>query len=776
MKPPIPVLILAAVLASFAGLASGQVFERPSLLSAAEIDLLDSASATHLENARRFLAEKQWEEAVDAIRRVMEGDAARYVKAGDPKNPDGFERFVPTREFCQWELAALSREAPAALVHYRKLVDPLAERWFRQGMADHDESLFLRVIEQAFASKWGDDALLRMGDLALQRGEYARARGYFRRIAPGLESEDASEANGGVAKDSQVAADLYPDTDLNLADIRARLVLVSLMEGSLARAKLALATLAKLHPAAEGQVGGRVGKYADILAAILLQAESWPPAKPTSDWLTLGGDTTRNGKATADVDIAGQPLWTVPLPKLRSDNDLIGSGRLRVADDMNGLLSYFPVVTDNSLLLRSDARGKSFITALDMVTGATQWRVEERRGLDTPEEPDDGPPLVSDAHAGLRRQVGVARYTMTIHGHKLFARIGTPVVAPSARKIDRLLVKDQAWILGLDLRSQGKPLDGFPLQPESNNWSFEGTPVADDGHLYVGMRRVEQGRCQMHLACFELLTTPSSVTAGSEGDTRNVGRMKWRTKLCSAATLGGGDIDELIPMLLSYDSGTLYCNTNQGVVAAVSASEGRVQWLMKYPRGEFRSNDPDNNESHFFRDLNPCLIAKDQILVAPTDCNRLFSLDRVTGRLNWATPPGLAADALHLLGATSSSLIASGDYLYWLDLQTGKLQTQFPPPAPQGPMFAAPSPRGIGRGLLAGEHVYWPTRENIYVFDQSPAKTERGLTARGIREIPLVPRGVTGGNLLIIGDKLIIAAGDKLALFGEAGPPRPPRD
>src|SRR5262245_6744221 len=112
-------LAAAAVLPT----ASAQIFDRSTVLSPADVDLLDATSATHLENSRRFLAEKQWEEAVDAIRRAMEGDPARFVRVPSARGelPEGFERLVPVREYCQWRLAALAGDAPEALAHYRAL-------------------------------------------------------------------------------------------------------------------------------------------------------------------------------------------------------------------------------------------------------------------------------------------------------------------------------------------------------------------------------------------------------------------------------------------------------------------------------------------------------------------------------------------------------------------------------------------------------------------------------------------------------------------------------
>src|SRR6478752_4663605 len=69
-------LLLATLIASR---LSAQVFERSISLPPAEIEQLDASSAAQLENARRFLAERQWDEAVEAIRRVHETEPTRLV-------------------------------------------------------------------------------------------------------------------------------------------------------------------------------------------------------------------------------------------------------------------------------------------------------------------------------------------------------------------------------------------------------------------------------------------------------------------------------------------------------------------------------------------------------------------------------------------------------------------------------------------------------------------------------------------------------------------------
>jgi hypothetical protein len=101
------------------------------------------------------------------------------------------------------------------------------------------------------------------------------------------------------------------------------------------------------------------------------------------------------------------------------------------------------------------------------------------------------------------------------------------------------------------------------------------------------------------------------------------------------------------------------------------------------------------------------------------------------------------------------------------------LLTQFPAGALGEAGQAAPSPRGLGRGTLAGDHVWFPTRESIFVFQQQPTRTDFGWQPKLVREIPLVPRGVTGGNLTIADGVLLIATGDRLVAFDEIGPKAP---
>jgi hypothetical protein len=784
--------LLALLLLGFPASLRAQGFSGGTPLPPAELQLLDSAGAAHLENARQLLAQQKWDEAVEAIRRVLENDSGRLIHIDTRTDTaagkdSSFRWHIPVREYCHWRLAALAWEAPPALVAYRQLVDPLAERWYRDALAKHQVALLRRVVDEAWASRWGDDAALALGDDALSRGDLVRARHWWERTGLGFVTREgqplwlivplptAPQVRERLDSPKRELGPYYPDSDLPPADVRARSILGAILSGHTERAQIELAWFRTLHAKDEGQIAGRRGNYVELLTQLQEQAKTWPPVAKPEHTRTYAATVERNGSFVSPPDPAGQPLWTTPLPRLPGDRDLIGAGRLRVADDGKSLASYFPVTWNNDVLVRADARGESYLAAFDLESGSQRWRLNYPRQASRDQEPpaDDGTlGEINDVHADLARHVGVARYSLTVHGDKAFARLGSPVTVPRSRRLERLLAKDQGWLIGVDLAADGKMLSGFPLRPESPEWSFEGAPIVHEGALYVAMRHVEGSRSQLHIACFELPTT-SLVVNDEDDNARPTGRLRFRTRIASAATLGGGNLDELSHVLLTAAHGQISCNTNGGAVGAVDAATGQLCWVVTYPRSAW--GDDSISGSPFFRDLNPCLASGSSLIVAPQDCEQLFALDLLSGRPRWQTPAGLASDATYLAGVRNGTLIAAGDRVYWFDAYRGHLLAQYPAGRNDSVTSAAASPRGLGQGVIAGDQFWWPTRESILVLAAEPPRLASGYAPALLRDIPLVPRGVTGGNLLIEGDRLLITGGTQLSIFGPQPPAKPSR-
>ncbi len=204
--------------------------------------------------------------------------------------------------------------------------------------------------------------------------------------------------------------------------------------------------------------------------------------------------------------------------------------------------------------------------------------------------------------------------------------------------------------------------------------------------------------------------------------------------------------------LLTLHRETLYFNTNAGAVAALSARDGRIQWVSLYPR-VLRGNLL-NREPFADRDLVPCLYDRGTLLVAPSDSPRILALDAANGQVLWQTGSEVD-DVVHLLGVAGDYLIASGHKLYWIGLkgpERGRIKIALPDGGEH---------LGYGRGILAGDSIWWPTREKILLFATRSARLKK--------EIPLAPRRVTGGNLLVANGQMLVATGTELVALGARG-------
>src|SRR5262249_54984311 len=151
------------------------------------------------------------------------------------------------------------------------------------------------------------------------------------------------------------------------------------------------------------------------------------------------------------------------------------------------------------------------------------------------------------------------------------------------------------------------------------------------------------------------------------------------------------------------------------------------------------------------RDLNPAVVHENRVIVAPSDAHAIFAFDAASGRLLWKTEP-IADDVKlsHLLGVARGRLVATGDRVLLFDVRTGKLVSTWPDNK---------SLEGYGRGLLAGDRIYWPTRTEIQVLDQAT-----GLLSEP--PIRLQETYQTSGGNLVAGDGyLIVAQTDGLVVF-----------
>lgn len=664
-----------------------------------EVDRADSGVERALEQARSQAAAGQWNEAIDAYTRVLEGSGNKLLAVTD-------RRFVSARDYVQMQIAALPPEGRAA---YRQRVDPLARKWYLEGVEARDRRRLRQVVEHALMSSWGDNALLALGEIALESGDYASARAYWERIVP-------YEPPPGQPR-SWLAV---PDTDLDLAAVRARLVLTSILEGSTARAKDELAALTKLHPTARGRIGGTEKNYVEALSALLAESGTWPPVPRDPDWPTFAGSPQRN-RAAEPADDVGQVAWRVKLPRAPTpDAAMFGPvPPRRVADDRAAPLSYHPIVVGNVVLVAAQTE----ILAFDLQTGKPTWQHDSptiyRDELDPASLAALNPPSALD----------LPRFTLTARNGLLLARMGT---AAGGRREEAAVGLRLSSVVGLDLRSEGSA-QFRPIVAEAG-WTFEGTPVSDGSCFYVAMRRHEI-QAQLYVGCFDCET----------------GRQRWRQFVCGADTPAGSRFAENANNLLTLDRDAVYYNTNAGAVAALATADGRPLWTTLYPR--VTTGDVLRPPLHRGRDLVPCLYDRGTLYVAPADSRRVLAIDAATGQILWETDRDLD-DAVHLLGVCDDTLIAAGDRLYWIEV-AGADRRKVKYTWPDAPSSEARL--GHGRGVLAGNTLWWPTRERLILFD--------GRTGAVKKDLDLTRHNVRGGNLVLVPGRLLIAGGEELTAF-----------
>jgi hypothetical protein len=726
---------LAAVMASAQPLQFRATVEARRELSPPQVDLVSSATENRLEQVRALAADKNWDEAIDILQQLAAEESSRVVELSDG-------RFVPLRTYCHLQFARMPADA---LAEYRRRVDPLAERWYLDGLANRNEQLLTRVVGELFCSSWGDEALLVLGELALERGNYAAARRSWEQISP-LLRDPVGRPLWLALRDIDVGARwpqierrwrerpkpptwlAYPDSNLDLAGVRARLVLASVRAGDLDRAALELDVFRRLHPNAAGRFGGQDGPYVEALERLIAAAKDWPSSPRDVQWETFAGAPTRSPAAPKLGPIIG-PNWAAPVqltgnqiarrnPRrarvLLGPLVLVEKQRQPAARETQRTLSCFPVVSHGHVLFSDGGqiRAVDFATGLAALTGARARNAED--SFDSRE---------MTVH-------GVPHHTLTIAEGVVYGRIGPAATT----RLDSARTASGDRLIGLDLSREG--LLVFRKDPEEKTWAFDGVPVSDGRRLFVAMR---QGDITPHafVACFD-------AASGSQ---------LWRTPIGAAESLAGGLGDEITHNLLTLAGDRLYFNSNLGLVAALDTNDGSICWLRRYDRGPSQPGADGSAEPlHFSRDPSPCLYHEGLVIVAPADTPNIFALDAVTGQTVWTTDR--LPDVLHLLGIVRRNLIVSGNRLAALDVLSGELKFVWPESQQAGL-------RGMGRGLVAGDEVFWPTRNEIYVIHAMTGGQSRS-------PIPLDTISDAGANLAAAHGRLVVAGPDMLTVFGPA--------
>jgi outer membrane protein assembly factor BamB len=661
---------------------------------------------SRLKLADALAAQKKWPEAVDEYQRLLNsaGDALVPADAGK-EELSASRRSVQLRRLCHARLAALP---PEGLEVYRGRVDLQARRWLQQGIAQQDAEALRRVVDEAFCSRAGDQTLDLLGDLAFARGDFARARSWWRLLArPASEADPDRKPRRGEL--------LFPDPKIDVARVRAKQVLACLFEDDRAAAEAELQAFRALHQKASGHLAGRDGNYVTTL-------QEWLRRPPLS--AQYGQWPTFAGRASRQRDLpelpprrlwADGPTWRVRLgsgEKVAPD----GPDRLAPSAALARRLAFHPVIVGDRVLV-ADVRQ---VTAFDLPTGALVFRYDLKT--------DGGHGAGGAARLPAEPDV---RYTLTAADGRVYVCLGAP--ADRARKGDSFLVC-------LDLRDgdPGQKRERWAVQakdPAGGPAFFEGAPVVDAGRVYVALSRSDAGRTRTAVVCFDAET----------------GASRWRQEVCEVPEPPGQESPRPGRHLLTLTGPLLVYCSQAGAVVALDARAGKPAWGVRYP-----SRGPTPAEGAAApRDQAPAVYADSRLFVAPRDSNRVFCLDPESGRTLWERD-GIAV--VELLGCSRGRLVfttpqgcralgarSGSDADGWVQPVEGKLP-------------------GFGRGLLAGGWVLWPVRDARLPLRALNVETGQQRRGEDVLE-PTQLRQIRPGNLAFGEGCLVVAGVEELACY-----------
>jgi cellulose synthase operon protein C len=698
-----------------------------------------SSAERLLRNAASQAAGGQWSEALNLYQRVINqyGDTVAEAPPEDGPLAPGADRtrtdsrlYVDAREYCQRRIAALPAEARAL---YRNRVDPQAERWFQDGSKTRDRDLLRKVVDQAFCSSWGDDALELMGDLAFQDGQIAEALLCYRRLVPDF----AGEAPGLM----------HPDPSIDLARVAAKILLCRAALGETPPSPDDLKTFRARYPKAEGVFAGRDGLLADSLSAALEQDRLAAPTPFDSRWPTLGGGPTRT-RIAPKAFLVGSFMWKVQLKEVRINQtqaDQFGMGggrRMPYAPQNVGAdrqLAYHPIVLGDQALVCDQSQ--VFSIPLNIHEKGESGGPSDLRSIKLWE-------TVKSDMQDARSSAGMPRFTLTAAGDRVFARLGppggrgsNPISSSSLIAVRKSTEGKLLWRkTPMEILSSSQRAGQATFLP-----AFEGTPVADLRAVYVAMT-LAGPMTATYVVCLDAET----------------GVVRWMKKVGEAAipadnALGGAfGAVEIGHRLLTLDGPTVYYQTNLGAVVALEAATGSVRWIATYPSQDFNVERPAGSPRPTRRDLNPAVVHEGLVIVAPDDAAALFAFHAASGRLAWKCADPKVSAIVHVLGVAKGRLIATGDQVFSINVKTGKVESYWPDGS--GAMS------GFGRGLMAGNYIYWPTKDYIHILDQNT-----GARAADQESIKLSTYGLVGGNLAM-GEGYLVIAGLDLNTIGNHPP------
>jgi outer membrane protein assembly factor BamB len=668
---------------------------------------------------------ERWDQVMTEYERFLRDSSDVLVPMSESLAP--LSSTVPAIQVRRLAHEKLATLPPSLLEAYRRRVDGQALKLLREGQLHHDPAPLRKLVDEMFCSRFGENALDVLGDLAFEKGQFTEAMFWWSQLAAPLEAGSSVETEPWPQ---------FPKATIDPALPRAKQILARLFLGQTGAAERDLKVFRSRHGEARGRLAGRSGVLADLLGDVLRQAKERKLFQPEPSWTSFAGGNMREHPLAEALPArlwADGPTWRRPLPgKKETHSSRKLGGHPQPA--------FHPLIVDDQVLLADAAAVYSF----DQLTGEPLWTYDLKgAGLQVPA------PLDPNHPADLAPQ-----YTLTAHGGKVFVRLGQQAaryVGESDRGFNYIICLDLIPQPG-GKRELWRVAEQRPLK-EIGGTLFEGAPLVVEDRVYVALTKFAGQRTQTSIACYD---------AGS-------GRLRWIKEVCEAieaeAPVGGEAPPRARHHLLTMAGGQLVYCSHSGSIVAVDPWSGRRLWGLRYPRRGRVLADGSLPP----RGLAPCVFHDNRLYVAPQDSDTLFCLDPDSGLIVWERP---GVEVVHLLGVARQRLfLQTPQGLRAVNAGTGTDDIGWQQPA----VGKLPS---LGRGLLMGEWVLWPTQEPVSTQNplEPPAMTTRALCqsdgsqdgADGSYYEATQLQGLVAGNLAYAHGCLVVAGTDELAVYVDA--------
>jgi outer membrane protein assembly factor BamB len=731
------------------------------------------ASSEVLRAFQRFealAADGNWSDALDTLDAIEAEHAAALVEAPaanhGPGRLDGdsWKRYETVASRVARSIAAFS---PAGRREYERRVEGTAARLLADGEQKLDRKALARVANEFGASREAERALLLLGELALERGDYAASRRWWNRLHPlvvgprglpcgvelaGIDPRVTPEtlAQRWTQLERPASGEVVSDPLGSAAEALSRLCVVSIREGDLDRAATELRLLDALDPNAVGRLAGRERPLAEGLREMIDAGASQTAMRlgPLRGWQWSRRIPMKAPAAGGTQLAVAQRMFQVdPFGRMR----VLNTGRQAAAADAPLPGAWAVAVGD--LVIAADAAGAIAARLLDgePIDAAIpkEWRPAKPGA---PADPRDfrmaiggvGARVIVNGQLFINGQpIGVAQGNAGTGGGVL---PGVPREAPVASRgvlyfrqqraprrvavgFPNLAVRES--LVGIDLARDGKVVfDASPYAdgaPSETIRQFVGPPLVSGDRLWV-LLAARELRPRLELACYSL--------AG--------GRLLWSTPLGSGQPAGG---DESFAPRLSMGDEAVFVATDLGAIVAVDARSGRTRWVARYPRaaialGSFGLSAP--------RDAGAPILAGDRLVVAPADSPDVLAFDAASGRSIWRVER--TASSAALVGIARGVAVMAGSRVEGIDVATGRRRYAWPDSERAGV-------RGAGAPLMVGDELFWPTRDRLFILDGAT-----GVQSR--LSFDLTEVGARGANLAAAPDGLLVAGSRGVQLLG----------